>query len=224
MPFKQRTKKKSRKRRSTRQIRYTGSGLSKSYPIGKSFKFHTKYVEFLSVDAAASVVGNYVFSMNGLYDPNYTGTGHQPLGYDQVMPLYDHYTVIGSRARVTFNNSSTSTPQVVCIALRDNTTTIGNMDQIIENGMCRWTNVGSAGSGQECKTLTLNCSPSKFFGTNVMVGDKYKGSVSSNPTDQVYLHISTIGSNQAVNPNPVYFTIEIEYVAVLTEPKSLSLS
>lgn len=35
----------------------------------------------------------YVFRLNSLYDPNLTGVGHQPQGYDQMAQFYNTYRV-----------------------------------------------------------------------------------------------------------------------------------
>ena len=44
----------------------------------------------------------YAFRANGLYDPDVTGTGHQPYGFDQYMVLYQRYKVLRSRITVSF--------------------------------------------------------------------------------------------------------------------------
>lgn len=40
------------------------------------------------------------FSANGLYDPDLTGVGHQPRGFDQMMTLFDRYVVTGVRVEM----------------------------------------------------------------------------------------------------------------------------
>ena len=45
-----------------------------------------------------------VFSGNGLYDPDVSGVGHQPLGFDQWMTLYNRYRVYASRIVVNVVN------------------------------------------------------------------------------------------------------------------------
>ena len=45
------------------------------------------------------------FSANGLYDPNLAVGGHQPMGFDEQMAIYDHYCVLG--AKITVNNITT---------------------------------------------------------------------------------------------------------------------
>ena len=34
--------------------------------------------------------------------PNHTGVGHQPLYFDQLMTIYNHYIVIGAKITVKF--------------------------------------------------------------------------------------------------------------------------
>jgi len=61
-----------------------------------------KYCDKVQLTSTLGVITNYLFSTNGLYDPNITGTGHQPAYFDQMTPIYNNYTVIMSRIKVTF--------------------------------------------------------------------------------------------------------------------------
>ena len=42
------------------------------------------------------------FVANGAFDPNLTGVGHQPRGFDQFMAGYETFTVTGSKISVNF--------------------------------------------------------------------------------------------------------------------------
>lgn len=47
------------------------------------------------------VTGGYkVYRANGMYDPDYSSSGHQPYGFDQLMAVYTSYMVIGSKLDV----------------------------------------------------------------------------------------------------------------------------
>lgn len=48
----------------------------------------------------AGVVSHYLFRANGIYDPNFTGIGHQPMGHDQWSNIYNHYQVIESTCTI----------------------------------------------------------------------------------------------------------------------------
>lgn len=47
-------------------------------------------------------MANHVFSMNNLYDPDYTGVGHQPAFRDEWANIYGHYRVLAAHVRVSF--------------------------------------------------------------------------------------------------------------------------
>lgn len=59
------------------------------------------------------------FSMNSLFDPNRTGTGHQPYGFDQMTTFYNRYYVTGAKMICTFScqtkdTDSTVTGPILC--------------------------------------------------------------------------------------------------------------
>lgn len=229
MPYKRKYKKRTKRRPRYRRralVQYSGSGLSQASPLPKVFKFKTKYVE-TQVDLNAGVGGlmvSHLFSCNGLFDPNITGGGHQPLGFDQLMPMYDHYRVIGSRIRATFSNHDTTYPQIVGIHIQDNTViSEGSVDPLIENGMTRWTKLATEGSGGSVKTISQNFSTKAFFSSASSASDKYVGTIVSNPTEQAYFRLFA-QPDHGNDTSTVRVTVEIEYIALLTEPRNLTQS
>ena len=48
-------------------------------------------------------------------DPNHTGVGHQPLYFDQLMTIYNHYIVIGAKITVKFTAYPATIPVNVCL-------------------------------------------------------------------------------------------------------------
>jgi hypothetical protein len=57
-----------------------------------------RYRESLTMSSTAGL-GTYRFSMNSIFDPNVTGGGHQPLGYDQWAAFYQQYEVKASHIK-----------------------------------------------------------------------------------------------------------------------------
>lgn len=220
---KKRNRKYKRKRKqNTGFLRQVGTGLTRSYPLGKKFLFKTRYVESqIAIDpGAGGTPQTWIFALNGLYDPDTSGAGHQPLGFDQIMLMYNHYTVIGARVRATFVNTDTTYAQNVSLSLKDSSTATADFSRTIENGSSRWACVGTDGAP---KTLSLNCSMNKFFGRKILQDNIFRGDISSNPDEIVYLH-AQVSPTDAVNSTAVRMTIVIEYIAVMTEPKALTQS
>lgn len=227
---KTRLRRKPRRRRYERKMRrYRNTSMfaqKGKLPIGKRFLFKTRYYETdLSVNpTAGGFASSYVFSANGLYDPNITGTGHQPVGFDQLMTMYDHYTVIGARIRAWFANEDTGQNQVVGIYASDGATTETDPRVIIENGMGKYTYLHENGNGASTKQLVLKLNPNKFLSVKSPTSDdRLKGSTSSNPTEQCYFHVWGASTN-ATDSGQIRLCVEIEYIALLTEPKTLALS
>jgi hypothetical protein len=50
----------------------------------------------------------YTFRLSSLYDPDYTGTGHQPYMYDQLTTVYNKYIVEKVEYKVRFRQISAS--------------------------------------------------------------------------------------------------------------------
>lgn len=62
---------------------------------------------------ASGAIGTYgteqVFRLNSLYDPDFTGVGHQPYGHDQLALLYSKYKVHRVGVYVEIEASSSAT-------------------------------------------------------------------------------------------------------------------
>ncbi len=69
------------------------------------------YVQSFSLLESASGIGAFqTFRLNDLYDPDFTGTGAQPAGFDQLCLLYSRFRVVMVDVEVHFgcmNGSST---------------------------------------------------------------------------------------------------------------------
>lgn len=60
------------------------------------YKTKLMYCDVLNVTYTAPLgVQWYTFRMNSLFDPDFTGIGHQPAGYDQITPFYNSWIVTG---------------------------------------------------------------------------------------------------------------------------------
>ncbi len=71
-------------------------------------RWDTKLVYGVNVTlttAGSVALGTYYrFRLNSLYDPDVTGTGHQPYQYDQLTAIYQNYIVKGCYVDLTFTD------------------------------------------------------------------------------------------------------------------------
>lgn len=189
-------------------------------PVSKWGK--VPYYDQNNFSTGAVLAGGYVFTANGLYDPNITGTGHQPMGFDQLMLFYEHYTVTSAKITVNFYNADVDDSVVVGILLAPDPTPETNFSKLNENGMLtkRWINP-NAGNGNNKCTLTASCNIAKLNGKKTIIDDDiFRGDVGSNPAEQSYFHL--FAYNQ-INTNvvSVSFEVMIEYTAIFTEPRKM---
>lgn len=176
----------------------------------------------LNFTAATASVGTYVFTANGLYDPNITGGSLSPAGFSQLITSYEHYTVTSSRITVIFTNNGT-TPAMVGIALEPDVSGSTDVNNMLELPYEQMVQLEGATSYGASKTLSMNVNLSKYFGENVLnTTYLYRGDAVSNPTEQAYFHCKAFAVKGGTAD--IFMTVKIEYMAVFTEPRELSPS
>lgn len=182
------------------------------------------YFDYGSITTTSGVMSSHVFSVNGLYDPNITGTGHQPAGFDQMMVFFDHYVVIRSKATITLVNATPTQTVQVALSLNSTVTPTSDVTILNEAGYVArdFLNIGTA--PDSIKTLSMTCNVSKFQGVPIPKDDpELWGSASSNPTEQSYFNIS-IWDALAAQSSTTRYEILIEFDAWFIEPRKISSS
>lgn len=74
-------------------------------------------VSFTLTEGAAGIGASYVHRLNSLYDPNSTGVGNQPLGYDQWSAFFNRSVVYKCIAEVQMVNAGTFPGQFGCFTV-----------------------------------------------------------------------------------------------------------
>lgn len=196
------------------------------YPVPKKMKRTLRYMETATTlnPGVAGLAADYVFSANGLYDPNITGVGHQPIGFDQIMTMYNHYTVIGAKLTVMAHNGDATYEQFVGVSVQAGTTAITNGQEVIENGLCKFKYLNLSGDSGDKAVITYPLSIGKYMGrSNILSEDDFRGSSTSNPSEQVYFHVFGFPNNSQ-DTGAIRIDVIIDYITIFTEPKQLGQS
>lgn len=160
---------------------------------------------------------SHVFSANGLYDPDITGTGTQPGGFDQMMIFYEHYTVYRARLIVTFRNYTTTTAPIVFLAARGDTPNISDPLTIMEAGNTVSTQLLPGPNQGSMKELKLSINVASFLGFDDLQDSTVaRGDISSNPSEGVFFHVGCY-NNEVAAAGEVKWQARLEYDAVFTE-------
>jgi len=211
-----------RTRRSAFRRSRTKYPVSRSMGVGfpKMLKMTHKYVETVQLLSTSGIVAAYRFRANGMFDPNQTGGGHQPLYADQVKELYNHFTVIGSKITVRFiPTSSSAVPQHVGINLNDDTTALTSYQDISEQTQSRIKAI--AYTPEKPVILTARYSAKKMYGGSILANSDLRCTGTSDPSEQAYfvIYSAPLDGSSSVG---LYCSVTIEYICVWRELKDIA--
>jgi hypothetical protein len=193
------TNDKRRKQRKSRIATVGTSGSSTLLP--DHFKTRLVYSELIGLNYTGSTgsTGYNQYRCNSIYDPNFTGTGHQPLGHDQWNLFYNRYRVTGMSYVVTFTNISATEECEVALELRPNSTVNTVMDTIREGPNCVYKSLcGASGASNATRTARGFADIAKIRGISkqrVLIESDFQAVFGNNPPIEVFLNIHIINQD-----------------------------
>lgn len=177
------------------------------------------------------------FRGNSVFDPDKSGVGHQPMGFDQWSAFYDHYYVKSVEATVYFESvaSGKGPSQVLLTPSRSNTSPYaGSVGQDLI-----WERYYSAPHGHHMRVGThalLTSSGVSNGGPKTIKGkwytkemlpnydpDEASAAVTANPTDEYYLYLDVVFP-LTISDSTFYMYIVLKYDVMFSEPKLLGSS
>lgn len=191
------------------------------HPIPQRFITKMKYSEQVNTDAN----GQYRFNLNSIYDPNSTGTGHQPYGYDTLSTLYNRYRVIscGWRIQVNWQANQNAQPVLVGAIPANEALTFLSLAELRENPRAKYINQNY---GAETIALTGKSYIPSLVGRNkaqYMADDRYQALINSSPNELAILNVVT-GPNGLDSPASATIQIVLEYTVEFFDIKHLAQS
>lgn len=226
MPKRKSTRRKTRRRYRRKRLNLYKMSSFQRGPLRQKQVVKHKYAQRIEGNPSLGTIYTWVFSANGMYDPDISGTGNQPIAFDQMTPLYDHYTVIGAKIIVDFAARNEETTNCICgIAIRDTSTTSSNVELYLENPSVKYKMLQSAQGGKTVQRVMQKVSPHKWLGrSKPLTDDELRGNATSNPSETVDFHVFVAPHGAASDPGPIDILVTIQYIAVWTEPRPLSRS
>jgi len=176
-----------------------------------------------SIDPGAGVATSYVFNLASLFDPDHSGTGHQPLNFDNYAAMYNNYCVLTTVAKVTcFKTGTSSTTDETFLATlvsRDPSPSFDSLHALNEAKGVKVKLMNPASGTHPPNTVITNkCDLGKWLTVPWTNSERY-AAVTATPSRNVYWIVWAGPSDFASNPAAVSVRIELFYDAIFFDPK-----
>lgn len=222
--------KKKYNKRARQSYAITGRGYSSKEKISYTFLdphkyIAAKYVQVFSQSIATNVGINQVMNLNSCFDPDRSGVGHQPYGWDQIAALYNRYRVLKCKWKVSFGASSDTYRWVIVPInglLNASITNATTYEAACENPRAI-SGFQCFGAGEIVKrgTTALN-NLNGVTRTEYLADDRYESLTTASPSEVMTL---TIGlQNQTAATLIIPFTVEMIFETDLHDPLPLAQS
>lgn len=206
----------------------TGWNLKAHNLLPKYFKTQMVYEDDISYPLYYAGTTLLTYRANSIYDPNYTGGGHYPYGYNTMMKFYERYKVTSSEISIQWNPTAfvntvpynmriwlLPLPTLAGVGVFSHTDFLenplgGNIGQIGQAGSIVFQNVGHAES---------KFSASKFFkGQNK--GADTSADMGTNPLEVAYYVIGfQAGSTYITTDLTTTFRVRLKMNVTFSQPK-----
>ena len=178
-----------------------------------------KYSTRLALVSSIGVYAEHNFAGNGLFDPDVTGVGTQPTGFDQWMAFYQKYRVLASHIQVRAINPTAATNAQsmadIGVVPTNTTTAFANSDVAGSQPYAKRTLANTIGMGPNGPLrLSQSMETDLILGSSreaVITEQNYTGDAASNPANNWYWRIFQEPADVASTQTIVY-EIEITFL------------
>lgn len=207
------TQKPRRKYRRRRRAYVRGKSVISRNPLQTGFpdsiKIKHEYVDLVQANSGATPYTG-VWSLNGLYDPDVSGVGHQPYFYDEAALIYSRYIVWGCKVKIKAATSA-NVPMIVSMVAQPDTTAPATIDLHLERPLEKHRIIQS-GSGTASMQAYFDLP--KLFGVTkaaYLGEDGHVGTTTGNPASQYYLMVNAQAAD--ISTQTTRLIVELTYYA-----------
>jgi len=221
--------------RPTKKYRYKRrrkKGASNPYNLGvlvpSTKKIKLRYSTNLAFGSLSGIINKNQFNVGSIHDPDYTGAGHQPFGYDQLAALYKQYVVLGAKVTAKFRQASANNiPHHVGAWLdRDLSISESSLSAISEKSKNRRNFSILATNSNATTSVVCYYSLKGFYSeTDAMNDHRYIGEFGSSPSNWPVINVAVQPVDQSSTSSvSLWAEIEIEFMVECRQPLELTQS
>lgn len=209
------------KSNSTSMVIYTSH--TKMNPMPTRFLTRLRYADpdiLFSLPVGPGLT-DYKFNVNSLFQPNVTGGGHQPMGFDQLCAFYNRYRVHKTHFKVICAPQVGGATLLVALALTNTNTSYTALSTAAESTFGRAGYAVSECPYRNNGVINLAELNGKSK-TQYITDDLTAGTVSTSPTETLELHC--VVANQTGLSQPVILSVQFLFEAEFYDPVQLAQS
>lgn len=217
-----RPRKAGRRMYKKRQYRRTGIPQNLGLIVPEKSVATLKYAAVFSNAGSTNSYYSWTAKSNSIYDPDESGVGHQPMGFDQLTMMYSNYSVLSS-TMIVHVTALQGSQNIYAILIRETTNTgySFNIETIAEqNPTDRIKIIAPQRSATLKKTWSCKLIDDKGENTGA-TGNFGTG---TDPNMPHYFRIHTQSTNGASLVQQPQFAVEIYYKTLFTNRKLLAPS
>jgi hypothetical protein len=184
-----------------------------------------KYCDVYNFTLTTGTATNQVMNLNSLFDPDRTGTGHQPYGYDQLATLYNRYRVYVTEWKITFHAESVGF--YICVVPSNGAlaTAITNQASFTLAGESPRSVVRCQGVGANDVIIRGKSVLNDLNGTTLAEysgDDRFQALFGASPSELLLLNIGVY--DQSGSSVTVDFSVELKFHVEIHDPFMLTQS
>jgi hypothetical protein len=204
------------------------STFNSQLPVSNRIRTCLKYKDSFSVSLTANAASNTQLNLNGLFDPYYTGGGHQPYKFDQLCPsLYTRYRVFACAWRVGFASGGSAVFHTVVPTNGDLATAVTGAASFNGAGELPFATSNGTGSGGCPLAIYTGKIDLNMLGGYTIpeyeADDRFQAQYTANPVEVMLLNICYFWPS-ALGTIDIHFFVELCYDCELMDPPISALS
>jgi len=176
-------------------------------------KVYLRFFDRRQLDPALGGIASHRYRCNSLFDPDETGIGHQPRGFDQWAALYNKYVVTKAKITVDFhaNDSDLADATIIGVATNTTATAFGDPRDLFESRFVTYNQTNPGEGRRVVQTWDLK----DWKKSNIMADDTTHALVTLNPEEVWFFHVCAVPMASGSDPVATKVAVVIEYEAIM---------
>lgn len=190
-------------------------------PFAQRYITKMKYSEAFAIGGSGPQAQR--MNLNSVYDPNATGTGHQPYGHDTLAAIYNRYRVISCSYVISAVDTAGRYIQLAALPANENVLTLST-SEMRENPRCKYIIQAPQASMRMLKGKVYLPSLVGRSKSQYMADDRYQAAVGSSPSEAAILNIFIQDMADGLNVLNTSLNVTLEYTVEWFDVKNLGQS